>query len=135
MALSFIEALQNSMLDQIDADIDAGASAGTIRIYDGTRAASPATAVSGQTLLAELTFSDPSGTVSGGVWTAASITDDSSANNTGTAEWFRIVDSDANVVMDGDVGTSGSDLNLNTVSITSGGTVSITSFTITAPND
>jgi hypothetical protein len=37
-------------------------------------------------------------------------------------------------VLDGSVGTSGSDLNLNTTSIVSGATVSISSFTITAGN-
>jgi hypothetical protein len=36
--------------------------------------------------------------------------------------------------MDGDVGTSGSDLNLNSVAITTGAEVSVTSFTITAGN-
>jgi hypothetical protein len=37
-------------------------------------------------------------------------------------------------VVDGDVGTSGSDLNLNSTSITIGGSVAVTSFTITAGN-
>jgi hypothetical protein len=37
-------------------------------------------------------------------------------------------------VIDGNVGTSGSDLNLNTTSIVTGGPVAISSFTITAGN-
>jgi len=37
-------------------------------------------------------------------------------------------------VLDGDVGTSGSDLNLNSVSIVATGSVAVSSFTITAPN-
>jgi hypothetical protein len=37
-------------------------------------------------------------------------------------------------MVDGDVGTSGSDLNLNTVSLVSGATVAVTSFTVTAGN-
>jgi hypothetical protein len=36
--------------------------------------------------------------------------------------------------MDGSVGTTGSDLNLNSVSITSGQTVSVSSFVITGGN-
>lgn len=124
----------NSIVDLIDA----GASAGKIRIYDGTRPADPDTAVSTQTLLAELTFSDPAfGNAAdgapGGVATASSITADSSANATGTASWFRVVDSDGLAIFDGDVGTSGSDLNLSSVSITSGDNVAVTSFTYTMP--
>ncbi len=132
MALAFIAACRNNMLDEITALIDAGSGAGKIRIYDGTR---PATCGTATTLLAELTCSDPScGAASAGVLTFSSITDDSSADATGTATWFRVVDSDNTCVIDGNVGTSGSDLNLNSTSITSGATVSITSFTITAGN-
>ncbi len=132
MALAYLEALRHSQLDEITALIDAGAGGGLIRIYDGSR---PATGGTVTTLLAELTCSTTSAAAaSGGVLTLNTITNDSSANSDGTATWFRIVDSDANFVLDGDVGTSGSDLNLNSVSITSGGTVSVTSFTITVGN-
>lgn len=120
------------MLDQIKTAVDAGAGAGLLRIYDGSR---PATGGSATTLLAELTFTDPSApSASGGVLTFSSITSDSSANATGTATWFRLVDSTGAFVLDGNVGTSGSDLNLNTTSIVSGATVSVTSFTITEGN-
>jgi hypothetical protein len=134
MALAFADALRNSQLDEITADIDAGSGAGLIRIYDGTRPATGA-AITTQTLLATLTLSDPSfPAASSGSMTANSITDDSSADATGTASWFRVVDSDSNFVMDGDVGTSGSDLNLNSVAITAGVTVSISSFVLNAGN-
>lgn len=135
MAISYSEDAIDNQLDELTALIDAGTGAGLLRIYDGTRPADPDTAVSGQTLLAELTFSDPSAAAaSGGVWTASSITQDSSANATGTASWFRVVDSDGNGVIDGDVGTSSSDLNLNSVSIVAGGAVSVSSFVITGGN-
>jgi hypothetical protein len=134
MALAFADALRNSQLDEITADIDAGSGAGLIRIYDGTRPATGA-AITTQTLLATLTLSDPSfPAASSGSMTANSITDDSSADATGTASWFRVVDSDSNFVMDGDVGTSGSDLNLNSTAITAGVTVSISSFVLNAGN-
>lgn len=132
MALGFLVALRNNELDEITALIDAGAGAGLIRIYDGTR---PATGGTATTLLAELTCSDPSfPAASSGAMTANAITDDSSANATGTATWFRVVDSNGAFVLDGDVGTSGSDLNLDSVSITVGQTVSISSFVLTAGN-
>lgn len=132
MALAFVEALRNARLDEITAKIDAGTGAGKLRIYDGTR---PATGGTATTLLAELTMSDPSfPAASSGQMTANAITDDSSADNTGTATWFRIVDSDNNFVVDGDVGTSGSDLNLNSTSITAGVTVEVTSLVLTEGN-
>lgn len=129
MTISYSTALKNNRLDEVTTAIDGGAGAGLFRIYDGTQ---PATCGSVTTLLAELTMSDPSAAAaSGGVLTMSSITDDSSANATGTATWFRVVDSTGTCVMDGTAGTSGTDLVLNSASISSGQNVSVTSFTIT----
>jgi len=131
MALSYTIAVRNSMLDAI---VTAVGASGLVRIYDGTRPAGPGTAISTQVLLAELTCSATFGTVSGGVLTVSSITADSSANATGTATWFRVTTSAGAGVIDGNVGTSGSDLNLTSTGITTGQSVSITSFTITEGN-
>ena len=130
MALGYNETLRNNQLDEITAR--AGASA-LLRIYDGSR---PATGGTATTLLAELTCNATfAPAASSGVLTLNAITADSSANATGTATWFRIVQSGGSThVMDGNVGTSGSDMNLNSTSITAGGSVSITSATITAGN-
>jgi len=85
--------------------------------------------------LAELTCSDPAaGSAASGVLTFSAITQDSSANATGTATWFRMVDSAGTFVLDGDVGTSGSDLNLTSTSVVATEAVSISSATITAGN-
>ena len=108
------------------------ADGGSLRIYNGSQPATAATAVSGQTLLAELTLGNPAfGSASSGVATANSITADSSANATGTASWFRVVSSGGTGLWDGTVGTSGADLNLDSVDLVSGGNVSVTSFTFT----
>ena len=130
MALGYNVTLRNNQLDQITAR--AGASA-LLRIYSGTR---PATGGTATTLLAELTCNSTFAPgASSGVLTLNAITQDSSANATGTATWFRIVQSDGSThVLDGDVGTSGSDLNLTTTSIVSGQPVSISSATITRGN-
>lgn len=132
MALAFAATTRNGWLDSVNTLMNAGTGAALIRIYDGTR---PATGGTATTLLAELTCSDPAcAAASGGVLTFSAITQDSSANATGTATWFRIVDSDFTFVLDGNVSTSGSDLNLTSTSITATEPVSITSATITAPN-
>jgi hypothetical protein len=129
MALGYVAALRNAQLDQITSQVGAS---GLLRIYSGSR---PATGGTETTVLAELTFSATfAPAASGGVLTANAVTQDSSANATGTATWFRVLTSGAAARIDGDVGTSGSDLNLNSTSITSGGTVAVTSFVITAGN-
>ena len=131
MALAYdAVSIRNVMLDAITTR--AGGSA-LLRIYNGTR---PATGGAATTLLAELTcnatFAAPA---AAGVLTLNAITQDSSANATGTASWFRIVKSDGTTfVLDGDVAASGSDLNLTSTSITSGQPVQITSFVITEGN-
>lgn len=130
MALAFSSAVRNAMLDAITSQT---AGSAFLRIYDGTR---PATGGTATTLLAELTCNATfAPAASGGVLTLNAITQDSSANATGVATWFRIVKSDGTThILDGNVGTSGSDLNLNTTSIVTGAAVSVTSFTITAGN-
>ena len=128
MALQFVTALRNNRLAEITALVDAGSGAGFLRIYDGTQ---PATGGTATTLLAELTFSDPSfAAPSSGQIIGNSITADASANATGTATWFRVTDSDGNAVMDAPI----ADLNLNTTSITSGVQVSCSQFDITEGN-
>lgn len=136
MAIAFSTTCRNNMLDEVTALIDADASAGQIKIYDGTRPATGA-AVTTQTLLAELTFSTTSAAAaSGGVLTFSSITADSSANATGTASWARVLDGASAFVFDCGVGATGSgqDIELNTTSIVSGESVTITSWSITAGN-
>lgn len=134
MVLGIVATARNAMLDALNARINLGAGAGLLRIYDGTR---PATGGAATTLLAELTLSDPAApAAAAGVLTLSAITQDSSANATGTATWFRIVDSDANAVFDGSVTATGGggDLQLVTTSITATQPVQVSSFTITAGN-
>lgn len=132
MALAFAATTRNGWLDNVNTLLNAGVGPALIRIYDGTR---PATGGAATNLLAELTCTDPAApAASGGVLTFSAITQDSSANATGTATWFRMVDSAGTFVLDGNVGTSGSDLNLTSTSIVATESVSISSATITAGN-
>ena len=105
---------------------------GYLRIYDSAQAATADTAVGAQVKLAELRFSATAFPASvAGVATANAITS-GTALATGTASWFRCLKSDGTtVVYDGSVGTAGSDLNLNTVSIVINASVSVTALTLT----
>jgi hypothetical protein len=125
---------RNAQVNAIRDLIDAGAAGGTINIYNGTQPATGETALSGNTLLATLTFSGTSApNAVAGVLTFSAITEDSTADATGTATFARIRDSNGVDVIDMDVGTSGASINLNTVSIVAAGAVRLTSGTLTAP--
>lgn len=128
MTLALSSTVRTNMMTQI---ATAAGNSAVLTVYNGTRPASGGTAT---TALAALTCSASGfGTASAGVLTAASISN-ATASATGTATWARLTTSGAVFVADMDVGTSGSDLNLNTTSIVSGATVSVTSCTITAGN-
>ena len=134
MAVQIRATTRSNMMDEIATDLGTSC---YIRIYSGTRPATPATALSGNTLLAELrgNASAFAAAASSGVLTASAITADASADATGTATFARFLASDGTtVILDCNVGTSGSDINFNTVSFTSGSNVSISSLTITDGN-
>jgi hypothetical protein len=133
MALGINATTRNAMLDAITSR--AGASA-LLRIYDGSR---PATGGTATTLLAQLTCNATFAPgASGGVLTLNSIASATSAAATGTATWFRIVQSGGSThVLDGSVSTVAAgtgDLQLDSTSIVLGGTVAVSSATITAGN-
>lgn len=80
------------------------------------------------TVLATISLSDPAGTVSAGVLTLSGFPKSDTADATGTAAAARIRDSDNNDVITGlTVGTSGADIVLDSVNITTGQTVTINS--------
>ena len=120
-------------------NLDSGSGAAIIDIRSGAQPANPDAATSG-TQLAVLVCSDPAfGAAADGtgsaIATASSITDDSSANATGTAGYFRVSSSNDGATseddqIDGECGTSGADMNLNTLAIVSGAVVSISAWTI-----
>lgn len=130
MAIAFAVDLRNARLDAITTFAGSGS---LIRIYSGSR---PATGGTATTLLAELSWSSTmASAASSGVLTGSAVTSDSSADSTGTASWFRHVKSDGTThVADGNCGTSGSDLNLTTLSIVATQPVSISSYVYTEGN-
>jgi hypothetical protein len=133
MAIKYEVTTRNNMLDALTARVGAS---GRLRIYNGTRPANVGTAITTQTMLVELTCNATAfaPAASGGVLTANAISNGTAAA-TGTASWFRLFQSNGTTaIIDGDVGTSGSDLNLNNTSIATGQTVSVTSFTDTEGN-
>lgn len=124
--------------DAIVDALDAGTAA-VINIYDGAVPADADASIGASTLLAQLTmsataFGAAADDTPGALATASAITQDSSANASGTASYFRVLTQNAGTVcMQGTVGTATADLILNTVSITAGSAVSISAFTVLLP--
>lgn len=135
MTIRFSTTARNAGLDAKLGLINAGAAAGKIRVYTASQPANADTAISSQTLLVEFTCADPAFAAAASGVAAIDADPDLSATAaaTGTAAWARVLDSDNNVVFDGSVGTSGTDFIINTTSITSGQTVTLTTGTLTDP--
>lgn len=138
-ALLPVLAAHNPKLSDASANAAANAvtalmNGGDLKLYNGTQAATADTAIGAQTLCATLTFANPAfGSAVAGVATANTITADSSADNDcSPVTWFRILKSDHSTkVMDGAVGTSGSDLNMVVTTVTTGQAVGASSFVYT----
>ena len=135
MAMGFSEDVRNARAQVFVDKMDAGSSAAVINFYNGVRPATGA-ALTTQTLLGTVTMGDPSGTVSGGVLTGTSTTQDLSVDNDGTLRWARILDSDGTFILDCDCGVAGSGASIifNSVDALQGGILKVTSFTITEGN-
>jgi hypothetical protein len=135
MATTITAAAADAMSAALNTYINSGGAA-KIRIYDATGGApANATASLGScVLLADFALSNPAFTSSGGVLTLAGTPKTVAASASGTASFFRILlNNGTTVVLQGTVGTSGQQLNLNTLAITQTVNVTITSGTITMP--
>jgi len=132
-------AIRNSLADALDDACNSGASAATIKIYDGSQPANANTAVSSQTLLATFTLDDPAfGAASSGVITLGGTPRSTTGAAAGTATWARCESNgsgNVGTIFDCDVtGTGGGGtIQLNTTTVSVGVNLSITSGTVTMP--
>ena len=129
MAAGYAVDLRNSRGNATTTFVGSGAK---MEIYSGSQ---PATGGTETTLLATFTMGTPfGGANSAGVFTGT-LPADVNASATGTATWARIYKADGTTFcMDLSVGTSGTQVIMNSVSLTSGVACSITAITITEGN-
>lgn len=128
MAISLSTEVRNARLDAIET------TAGTspiLRIRSGSMPANTAATDVGD-ILSEITLpSDWMGPASGGSKVMSGTWEDTSANNTGTATHFRLYKSDGTTcVMQGTVGTSGTDMIVLSTSFVATQPFTITAFTL-----
>lgn len=116
MAVTYNNTVKDNRMTQVLNAIDGGAGAGYIEICSAAYAA----------VLATITLSDPCGSVAAQALTLTMPTSDTNADNTGTAAIARIKDSTGTIVVSGlTVSTSGADINLSSLAITAGDTVTL----------
>lgn len=133
MAFRLSTKARNAACDAIVDLIDEGAGAGLARIRTGAQPTNVGDSEAG-TLLGTLTFSDPAfGAASTGVATASAITSDTNADNSGTAGHGRFMDSDAEVMFDAEAAQGSGVINFDNTTVVAGGTIAISSMTVTVP--
>ena len=113
----------------LDAALDTVLNSGTLRIYDGTQPTDADTALGSQVLLASLGLNATAFAAASGGSKAANSISSATAGASGTTTWGSFVTSGAVRLWDFSCGTSGANLNFNSVVISSGATVSCSSFT------
>lgn len=125
---------RNAALAAVAARADAGPTAGQLRVYSGSQPSSPDNTATG-TLLATFTLTNPAfDAPSNGQITLDADPDlTATAVASGTAGWFRIVDSTGMTVIDGSVGSASTDLVVNSTSFTTGLPITLLSLTIVFP--
>jgi len=123
MAVNYSAAVKAARMQAVLDAIDASAPVATLEICSAAFAA----------VLATIPLSDPSFTRAADVLTMAGVPkSDTSADNTGTAAVARIKDGSGGTIVNNlTVGTTGTDIILNSTAITAGQTVTITAGTIT----
>lgn len=129
---------RNAACDGIVDALDGGTPPARMEHRTGTQPTNVSDASSG-TLLGTNLFSNPAfGSASAGVATANAITNDSSADNSGTAGYFRIytgAGGDTAALCQGNTSTSGADLNFDNNVIVAGGVIAISAMTVTVPTN
>jgi len=123
--------IRNLIADTVVDQIDAGSSNGKLYFYDTNGGAS-----AGGTVLATLPLSDPAfGPAASGTATANTITSNTNTG-AGTVRWFEVVDSNDNVIFEGDVSSdddANGSIQLSSTNLGTGDTVSVSALSYTAP--
>lgn len=132
MSLQFSVAVRNAMLDAIETTIGTSA---VLKIRTGAAPANCAAADSGTVLATISLASDWAAAAGSGTKALSSLPlQDPSADASGTAAHYRLYASDGTTCgHQGTVGTSGTDMIVDSTSFTAGQVFNVTAWTWTAP--
>lgn len=140
MAFTVPNTIAQALANYYDDEVNTGAGTAQVIIYDATGGIPTVeTAISTQVTLAEVDLQNPAfdaatdANPGGQIALAGVPLSDNSINATGTAAFFRIIDRNGDVVGQGTVGTSGTDMIVNSDAFQAGATFTIVSLTVTMP--
>lgn len=127
MQITISDALANLFATDLDNQLNLGGGPAKVKFYTGTKPAKPDTAITTQTLLGTATCSTDAGTYASRRYTFNGITQDASADATGTATWARFESTTGAGVLDVDCSTAGGAgfLQMNSTSVIIGGPISV----------
>jgi len=132
--MQYSTTLRNARLDLVESHIGTAAK---LRVYSGSAPANPAASATG-TLLADVTLpSDWLAAASAGTKAKSGTWTKASADGTGTAGYFRILDSGAAAChIQGSVSVTagGGDMQFDSLSFSAGQAFTVTAFTLTGGN-
>lgn len=132
MTIQYSVAVRNARLDTVESTIGASA---ILKIFDGSLPANCAAADNGTVLATVSLPSDWMAAASGGTKDKSGTWQDASADNSGSADYFRIYDSGGSTChVQGTFGTSGTDMVGSTSTFASGDSFTIDTFTLAAGN-
>ena len=126
MPIRLSTALRSVMADAMASNMGSS----TMSVYTGTQPATPATAASG-TKLVDIAVASWNAAVSGAAALNTTTPNNGVAVASGMAGWARLIV--GTNIIDGTVGTTGTDFTINTAAIVNGATVTLTACTITQP--
>lgn len=133
MTIQFSVTVQNAMLDAIETAIGTSA---VMRIRSGAPPAACSTADSGTVLMSYSLASDWASAASSGDKSLSSLPLSGTASGTGTAAHFRVYASNGTTChIQGTVATAGGDMTIDNASISTGQTINVTTWTLSAPGD
>lgn len=132
MAIRISTAARNAAVAAVTALVDAGSGPGHVQVYTGSQPAGPGSSATG-TLLLDIDLNDPAYAAPSTGTATGDVTPEPAGTGlaTGTAGWWRLLDSNDVAIVDGAV-TAG-EMVLSTNSITSGLDVTITAFSMSQP--
>lgn len=132
MAIQYSTTVNNAKLDAIESTIGASA---ILKIRSGTAPANCGSADSGTVLATVSLPADWMAAAASASKAKSGTWSDASADASGTAAHFRVYDSGGTTChIQGTVGTSGTDMIVDSVSFTAGQTFTVNTFTINAGN-
>jgi hypothetical protein len=132
MALQYSTAGRNGQLDALETVIGTSA---VLKMFDGTKPANCAAADAGTVLATCSLPSDWMAAASSGAKAKSGTWQDTSADNSGTADYFRVYASDGTTCgIQGTVATSAADMIVDSITFTAGQAFTISAFSITNNN-